>query len=99
MKKMTGLIAFLLVLLLMPIGHIVMSFFTYNFSLTMQVISAGILGFIGFVLIILFSKTQNEIIATLIGVLSGVIIWTGWVEFSFVYFFRKTINSTVKRRR
>lgn len=86
MKKMTGLIAFLLVLLLMPIGHIVMSFFTYNFSLTMQVISAGILGFIGFVLIILFSKTQNEIIATLIGVLSGVIIWTGWVEFSFVYF-------------
>lgn len=86
MKYTTGLIAFILVLLLMPIGHIVMSFFTANYSLFYQMIFAGILGFAGFSIIIFFSRSQNEISSSLLGLLAGIIIWTGWVEFAFVYF-------------
>lgn len=86
MKYTTGIIAFIIVLLLMPIGHIIMSFFTHNYNINIQIISAGILGFIGMLLIILFSRSENEITSSLIGLLAGVIIWTGWVEFAFVYF-------------
>lgn len=86
MKYTTGIIAFILVLLLMPIGHIIMSFFTKNYSLEYQMLFAGILGFCGFFIILLFSRVQNEITSSLLGLLAGIIIWTGWVEFAFVYF-------------
>ena len=78
--------AVLVVLLLMPIGHIIMSFITSRYDLSTQMLSAGILGFIGFLLVILFNRSENEVKSSLIGLLAGVLIWTGWVEFSFVYF-------------
>jgi hypothetical protein len=70
----------------MPIGHIIMSFFTQNYSLDYQMLFAGLLGGVGFLIIMLFSKTQNEVQSSLLGLLAGILIWTGWVEFSFVYF-------------
>lgn len=78
--------AILVVLLLMPIGHIIMSFMTARYDLSTQMLGAGILGFIGFLLVILFNRSENEIKSSLLGLLAGVLIWTGWVEFSFVYF-------------
>lgn len=86
MKSFTGILAFVIVLLLMPIGHIIMSFLTHNFSLDYQMLFAGGLGFVGVLIILFNSRTQNEIISSLFGLLAGVLIWTGWVEFAFVYF-------------
>lgn len=86
MKYYTGIIAFVIVLLLMPIGHIIMSFITKNYSLDYQMFFAGGLGFLGVLIILLNSRTQNEIVSSLFGLLAGILIWTGWVEFAFVYF-------------
>lgn len=86
MKINTGVIAFIIVLLLMPIGHIIMSFITKNYSLDYQMLFAGGLGFLGVLIILLNSRTQNEIVSSLFGLLAGILIWTGWVEFAFVYF-------------
>lgn len=86
MKINNGIVAFIIVLLLMPIGHIIMSFITKNYPLEYQMLYAGVLGFAGVFIILLNSRTQNEIVSSLFGLLAGILIWTGWVEFAFVYF-------------
>src|SRR5690554_4634326 len=80
-----GLLAFLLVLLLMPIGHVIM---ILNEILLEEnkYVGAIILGIIGVVLFIWgIKKNHQPTVATILGFLSAVLIWTGWVEFSFMW--------------
>ncbi|MFA5574532.1 MAG: hypothetical protein WC994_05695 [Brumimicrobium sp.] len=80
-----GLLAFLLVLLLMPIGHVIM---ILNEILLEEnkYVGAVILGIIGVVLFIWgIKKNHQPTVATILGFLSAVLIWTGWVEFSFMW--------------
>lgn len=84
-----GLISFLIVLFLMPIGHTLMVLNEiilkdYKFS------GAFAIGFIGFILMIIgLVKNHHRNTATVMGFLAGVLIWTGWVEFSFVWIAEK----------
>lgn len=80
-----GLLAFLLVLLLMPIGHVIM---ILNEILLEEnkYVGAIILGIIGVVLFIWgIKKNHQPTVATILGFLGAVLIWTGWVEFSFMW--------------
>jgi len=54
--------------------------------LTQQYIGALIVGLIGvFLLFIGFMKDEKKLSASMLGLLAGMLVWTGWVEFSFVW--------------
>lgn len=80
-----GVLSFLLVLLLMPIGHAIM---VLNEVLLHdhKYLGAIIMGFLG-VFMVFWGLKQNKKanFATIMGFLGGVLVWTGWVEFSFMW--------------
>ncbi len=93
MKKRSALVigtfSFLLVLLLMPVGHALMVFNEKVLGHNKLLGAAGI-GFIGFLLLLWgFKINEKKGMATLLGLLSGILIWTGWIEFSFVWIAEK----------
>lgn len=80
-----GILSFLLVLILMPIGHAIM-ILTEVVLEGHKFYGAALMGVLGFILIIIGIKRDvNPTFATLMGFLGGVLIWTGWVEFSFMW--------------
>ncbi len=80
-----GLLAFILVLLLMPIGHAIMVL-NEIFLHDHKYIGAIILGIMGVVLLIWgIKKNHKPTLATILGFLGAVLVWTGWVEFSFMW--------------
>lgn len=89
LKHKNGVLSFIIVLLFMPIGHALM---VLNEHVLVQhkLIGAFIIGLLG-ILSLAFGvyKDQHKSIATLMGLLAGVLVWTGWVEFSFVWIAEK----------
>lgn len=84
-----GIISFLIVLLFMPIGHALM---VVNEKVleNKMFIGAFLIGLAGLIsLIIGIYKNDKSNTATLMGLLAGVLVWTGWVEFSFVWIAQK----------
>ena len=85
----TGTLSFIIVLLFMPLGHALM---VLNEKLIPEhkVLGAAILGFTGlFLLFIGIRKNEKPLTSTLLGLIAGILIWTGWVEFSFVWIAEK----------
>lgn len=84
-----GVFAFIIVLLFMPIGHALMVLNEEIFDQN-KLIGAFVIGFIGVVCLIYgIIKNDSKSVATLMGMLAGILIWTGWVEFSFVWIAEK----------
>lgn len=84
-----GILSFLLVLLLMPIGHAIM---VLNEHLLQEdkYLGAIWMGIFGIGLLFWgFRKDKNPTFATIMGFLAGVLVWTGWVEFSFMWIAEK----------
>ena len=80
-----GVYSFFIVLLFMPIGHALMVL-TELILHQHKYIGAGLIGLIGvFLLAAGIRKTKKDTIATLYGFLAGIFVWTGWIEFSFVW--------------
>ena len=80
----TGIIAFIVVLLLMPLGHTLMILMEKLFS--KPLVAAGIVGTVGFILLIVSIRIQEKkTLSSLGGLLAGILVWTGWIEFSFVW--------------
>ncbi len=82
-KPVTGIVAFIIVLLTMPLGHsamILMEGHEYVFE------AAILLGIFGAVLVIIGYKIKNDSTATIFGLFGGLAIWTGWIEFAYVYY-------------
>jgi hypothetical protein len=84
-----GLLAFVMVLLFMPLGHALMVLnekllhgSKFTSALVMGAFGAGLL-FRG------IRKPMKAAYATLLGFIGGVLVWTGWVEFSFVWIAEK----------
>lgn len=85
----TGILSFIIVLFFMPLGHALMVL-NEKVLVDHKFIGAGVIGFIGFFLLIFgIKKNEKPLLATLLGLLAGILIWTGWVEFSFVWIAEK----------
>ncbi len=85
-KPFIGLLAFVVVLLTMPLGHTVMILMEKLFGHNHQYTAATLMGLGGMILLFLGSKMDKETTATWLGFFAGLFIWTGWVEFSFVFY-------------
>ncbi|MBW7867076.1 MAG: hypothetical protein H3C31_01990 [Brumimicrobium sp.] len=84
-----GLVSFMIVLLLMPIGHALM---VLNEIILQdhKFLGAFGIGFIGLILLVFgLVNNHHRNTATVLGFLAGVLVWTGWVEFSFVWIAEK----------
>jgi len=88
-KPFTGIIAFAIVLITMPLGHAVMILMDTIFGHDHLYFAAGILGTTGVILAVWGIRVKKDLLSTLSGLFSGLFIWTGWIEFSFVYFARR----------
>ncbi|WP_440135220.1 hypothetical protein [Chitinophaga sancti] len=85
LKKFTGLLGFLTVLLTMPLGHALMIVMEKTFGHEHVYLAAFLLGFAGLLLLLYGSRLKSENKATFAGLFAGLFIWTGWIEFGFVY--------------
>ena len=78
--------AFLLVLLLMPLGHALMILMEHFLAPTTLHYCAFLMGFSGLVLTIIGIYVKGDTKQTMYGIIGAMFFWTGWVEFLFVYY-------------
>ena len=80
-----GLMAFILVFVVQALGHTVMIVMENWFGEEYVYHSAFVLGAIGAGLLYSGMKHPSEVAGTWMGFWAGTLLWTGWVEFSFVW--------------
>ncbi|MBE9483936.1 MAG: hypothetical protein IMY74_03760 [Bacteroidetes bacterium] len=85
-KPFVGILAFVIVLLTMPLGHAAMIIMEKTFGREYIYHAAIILGIIGFILLVWGVVINKETKSTFLGLFGGLFIWTGWIEFAFVYY-------------
>lgn len=78
--------SFLFVLFMMPLGHALMIIMEHTMSETALHYSAFAMGFVGLVMVIIGVFAKGDTRQTLWGLLGGLLFWTGWVEFLFMYY-------------
>jgi hypothetical protein len=78
--------AFLLVLMLMPLGHALMILMEHFLEPTALHYSAFTMGFVGLVVTIIGMFRQGDTRQTIYGITGAMLFWTGWVEFLFAYY-------------
>lgn len=81
-----GVASFFIVLFTMPLGHALMILMEHLLNKQALYFAALGLGFIGLVLTItgIFAKGDTQ--QTLYGLFGGLLFWTGWIEFAYVYY-------------
>ena len=84
-KPFIGILAFIIVLFTMPLGHTVMILIEKVFGHSYQFPGATALGIVGAILLWFGARNMDETKATWYGFFGGLLLWTGWVEFSFVW--------------
>ncbi len=82
----TGILSFLIVLFTMPLGHAAMILMEKLLGHALLYNAAFLLGWIGIVLLLAGIFTRKEVSATFCGLFGGLLVWTGWIEFGYVYF-------------
>ncbi|MCM1483456.1 MAG: hypothetical protein NC043_03900 [Muribaculaceae bacterium] len=78
--------SFLFVLFMMPLGHALMIIMEHTMSVTLLHYSAFAMGAVGMVMVIIGVFAKGDTRQTLWGLFGGLLFWTGWVEFLFMYF-------------
>ncbi len=82
---MVGLFAFLIVFVVQGLGHTLMVGMEAIFGEQYVLQSAFVLGLGGAILLFIGMRHDSEIAGTWYGFWAGTLIWSGWVEFSFVW--------------
>jgi hypothetical protein len=81
-----GLLAFVIVFVVQALGHTVMIVMEEVWPGKNYVYeSAFAMGLLGAMLLFIGMKSTNEVSATWLGFWAGTFLWTGWIEFSFVW--------------
>lgn len=80
-----GLLAFVIVFVVQALGHTVMIVMEDVLGEEYVYHSAFAMGAVGAVMLYLGMKNTNEVAATWYGFWAGTFLWTGWIEFSFVW--------------
>ncbi len=81
-----ALTSFLLVLCTMPLGHALMILMEHYLPAGMLHYAAFAMGALGAVMVVIGVFVSGDTRQTLWGFLGGLLFWTGWVEFLFMYF-------------
>jgi len=81
-----GIASFLIVLFAMPIGHALMMLMDHFLDETVLHYSAFAMGFVGLLITVWGIFVKGETRQTVLGLIGGLLFWTGWVEFLYVYF-------------
>lgn len=80
-----GLLAFVIVFVVQALGHTVMIMMESVFGDAYVLQMAFALGLFGAALLLIGMRSTNEVSATWLGFWAGTFLWTGWVEFAFVW--------------
>ena len=83
---LTGLASFLIVLFTMPLGHALMICMEHALSSVALHYAAFSMGAVGLVMVIVGVFAKGDTRQTLWGLFGGLLFWTGWVEFIYVYY-------------
>lgn len=78
--------SFLLVLLTMPLGHALMILMEHFMDETALHYSAFAMGAVGMIMVVIGVFVKGDTRQTLWGLFGGLLFWTGWVEFLFMYY-------------
>ena len=81
--------SFLLVLLSMPLGHALMIIMEKTMSESAVHTAGFLLGLVGLIMVIVGVFVKGDTRQTLWGFIGGLLFWTGWVEFLFMYYARR----------
>lgn len=87
-EKLTPFLAFIIILMFMPLGHalmILMEHYLHGQELTYGAIALGAFGGIMAVAAGFMGKGRENA-QTILGFIGGILLWTGWIEFGYVYF-------------
>lgn len=82
---LVGLFAFLIVFVVQGLGHTLMVGMESIFGEEYVLQSAFVLGLAGAILLFIGMRHDSEVAGTWYGFWAGTLIWSGWVEFSFVW--------------
>ncbi len=80
------LISFLVVLFTMPLGHALMIIMEHLMNPTALHYAAFAMGAVGLAMVIVGVFVKGDTQQTLWGLFGGLLFWTGWVEFLFMYY-------------
>ena len=80
-----GLLAFVIVFVVQALGHTVMIAMENIFGEAYVYQSAFAMGALGAILLFIGMKHPGEVAGTWYGFWAGTFLWTGWIEFSFVW--------------
>ncbi|MDO5760699.1 MAG: hypothetical protein Q4Q06_06720 [Bacteroidota bacterium] len=84
-----AILSFLLVLFLMPLGHATMILMEKLLPANLLHPSAFMLGVVGLVLTVVGIFSKGDTKQTLLGLIGGLLFWTGWIEFLLLYYARR----------
>lgn len=79
-----GVLSFLIILLLMPLGHAFVIIMEHNLDGNALNVTALILGLLAVVSAFAANRLKNKGLSTALGALTGVVIWGSWVEFIYI---------------
>ena len=83
---MMGVVAFIVVLLLMPLGHASMILMEKFMEPGTLHVAGFALGAVGFIIVITGVFLKGDTLQSMFGLIGGLLFWRGWVEFLFVYY-------------
>ncbi|MDR0560156.1 MAG: hypothetical protein LBG92_08285 [Prevotellaceae bacterium] len=78
--------SFLLVLFAMPLGHALMILMEHYLDTTALHRTAFVMGAAGVAMVVAGVFVRGDARQTLYGLVGGLLFWTGWVEFLFMYY-------------
>ena len=81
--------SFLLVLFAMPLGHALMILMEKFMEEGTMHIAGFLMGLTGLIMVIIGVMVKGDTRQTLWGFFGGLLFWTGWVEFLFMYYARR----------
>ena len=83
------LASFLVVLFSMPLGHALMIIMEHTMKPSAMHVAGFLLGLVGLIMVIIGVFVKGDTRQTIWGWLGGLLFWTGWVEFLFLYYARR----------
>lgn len=83
------IVSCLLVLFAMPLGHALMILMEHLMSPVAMHYAGFLMGFVGLAMVVVGVFVKGDTRQTLWGLFGGLLFWTGWVEFLFLYYARR----------